>query len=254
MSANEPTASLAVRRAASNKLEHEILTSINRLNVDQLSKIIITRNGCENDAKTIKSVVAFLFFSVINPEHSLARTPKEFAVFTDGLLQAIPESLRDWSVRTIEGGPPNKGKSLFRYLLHNCAESYLLRANTTLIKPSEVTISHLHAGDIDNASTLCGLRDEGKCLLSEFIGELGLLGLLSSRVVYEYCLRLMHSISIPRPSASELEALCRLLCSIAPIARSDPSLLGVFKGLDKIRCNPEQYEAWLQALVIVRSD
>jgi len=254
MSGKEPTASLAVRRAASNKLEHAILMSINRLDVDQLSKIIITRNGCENDAKTIKLVVSFLFFSVINPVHSTPRTPKELAVFTDGLLQAIPESLRDWSVRTIEGGPPNKGKSLFRYLIHNCAESYLLRANTTVIKPSEDTISRLHAGDIDNASTLCGLRDDGKGLLSEFIGELGLLGLLTSPLVYKYCLQLMHSISIPRPSASELEALCRLLCSIAPIARSDPSLLSVFKGLDKIRCNAEHYEARLQALVIVRSD
>ena len=137
----------------------------------------------------------------------MRRTPKDFAALTNGLLQAIPDSLRDWSVRTIEGGPPNKGTSLFRYLLHNSAESYLPRENTTVVKPIKVTISRIYAGDIDYESTFSSLGDEGKGFLSKFIGELGLLCLLSYPLVYKYYLKLMHSISIPSPSASELEAL-----------------------------------------------
>jgi len=85
-------------------------------------------------------------------------------------------------------------------------QSYLPRENTTVVKPIKVTISRIYASDIDYESTLSSLGDEGKGFLSKFIGELGLLGLLSYPLVYKYHLKLMHSISIPSPSASELEA------------------------------------------------
>jgi hypothetical protein len=242
---------LARARANQINLESELLTVVNLLSLEQLCKLIESRNGCENDAKTIKSVASFLFFSVVNTKYLSGRTPKQFAHFTERIWQSLPETLRDWSSPTTEGGPPNQGKELFRYLIQRNAHAYLESENTTIIKPSGEALVY---SNIDDAATIDSLKDESKSVLAEFIGELVLRNMLPCATVRSYCLKLLHSLYHPTPSASELEALCRLVCITAPILQSEQWRFGIFNAMNRLRTEaPEAYEVPVRTLLLVKS-
>ena len=182
-----------------SQLESELLRLIDSAAVPQLQKLIIRQKGCESDAKTIRNLVSFLFFSVINSQCSKpGPSPHEYAKLTDAILQIIPPALRDWSSAKTQ---PNTGKELFRHLIQKCARSYLRSPSDNeeaTIIPCNEAVYNAHGSNADTATTLSSLSGEGKSLLVEFVGELVGLKLLPPLIVYHYSLRLIHSTSSPQ--------------------------------------------------------
>jgi hypothetical protein len=246
------------RREHNFQLESELLRLIDSSAVAPLRKLIVRQNGCENDAKTIKTLACFLFFSVINSNCSKpGPSPNEYAKLTDAILQTIPPTLRDWSCATAPNAPPNAGKELFRHLIQKCAQSYLQDSSNTegtSIIPGERAMYNAYGSNADKATTIRSLKDEGKFLLVEFIAELVGVHLLPPRVVYDYSLKLIRSTSAPTPTPSDLEAVCRLLSIADKFTQSQSWSIPLFNALDHIRHRDrEQLDKRLNVVLLVCS-
>jgi hypothetical protein len=239
-----------------SRLQSELLRLIDSAAVPQLQKLIIRQNGCENDAKTARTLVSFLFFSVINSQCSKpGPSPNEYAKLTEAILQIIPPKLRDWSSAKTQNGPPNTGKDLFRHLIQKCASSYLRSPSDTeesTIIPCDEAVYYAHGSNADTATTLSLLRDEGKYLLVEFIGELVGFKLLPPHIVFQYSLRLIRSTSSPNPTPSELEAVCRLILIADQYTRPQSWSVSIFTALEFIRSRDgQQLDKRLYLLLLV---
>lgn len=239
-----------LRRHNAINQEYELMRLIHSRSLARLRDLINLQNGCENDAKTIKSLVSFLFFSVINSRCSNDRSSHEYAVLTKRILEVIPDESRDWLSPTTDNGHQNKGKPLFCYLILECAQSYLERDKTNTL-PSEEVVLKVYGHNADKATTLRSLKDAGKFLLVEFVGELVLLNLLPRNIIYRYCLKLIGSTTKPRPSPSALEAICRLLRVAGPFTKSEQWSNTIFSALERVPRDGEHLEATLRILLLV---
>ena len=165
-------------------------------------------------------------------------SPHEYAKLTEAILQTIPPTLRDWSSAKTQNGPPNTGKALFRHLIEKCGSSYMRRPSETeevTIIPCDEAVYNAHGSNADTATTLSSLRNEGKSLLIEIVGELVGLKLLPPLIVFQYSLRLIHSTSSPNPTPSELEAVCRLLLIADQYTGPQSWTVALFTALEFIR-------------------
>jgi len=243
------------RRQLDCHLQSELLHLIDSAQVPQIQTLITRQNGCENDAKTIKTLVSFLFFSVVNSQCSKPRpSPYEYAKLTDDIFQRLPPELRDCSCPTSPNGPPNKGKELFRHLIQKCARAYLKGSDAkgAITIPSEDTMYSSYGLNADKATTLRSLKDEGKFLLVEFVGELAGLKHLPALTVYEYSLALIRSTSAPNPTQSDLEAVCRLLRIADQFIASQSWSVTIFNALELVeRRDRERLNKSLHLLLLV---
>jgi len=251
----ETPALIERRRHHDFQLQSELLRLIDSAQVPQIQALIIRQNGCENDAKTIKTLVSFLFFSVVNSQCSKpGLSPNEYAKLTDDIYQRLPPELRDWSCPTSLTGPPNKGKELFRHLIQRCAHAYLKESDTegTITIPYEDAVYNSYGLNADKATTLRSLKDEGKFLLVEFVGQLVGMKHLPALIVYEYSLALIRSTSAPNPTQSDLEAICRLLRIAGQFTASQSWSVTVFNALELVEHRDrEQLNKSLHLLLLV---
>jgi hypothetical protein len=170
-------------------------------------------------------MVDMLFWLVRTDDGDQDPLPSIHATVTVKIIAIIPDKLRDWS-RPTSGRPPVTGKALFRLLLLQRARSYL--------QLPPVKKDQLHA-PYNEVKPMPFLGHKAKILLVEYVGELEKRNLIPSCVVYEYLLKLLHSVSVPTPTSSELEVICRLIHSVGRRAQHLPWWTSLFNALEIIR-------------------
>jgi len=192
-----------------------------RATFQRLEWLIAGLIGCENDAKSIKTIVSLLFSGVVNNEGNKPDpSPRTVAMVAGDILGIIPDTICDW---TRPADATNRGKLLFRQLILERARAHL-QAPAVSRRDGRGTWRPDARFTIDTKSDkpilITMLNHSGKVQLSEFIGELVARKLLPTILVQEYVLKLIHSTSVPTPTRSELEAACRLLRLTDTIIRS----------------------------------
>ena len=199
----------------------------------RLKTLIIRQAGCENDAKTIKTIVTELFQAVIRCEDiQHGASPRVVAFLTHAILEIIPESVKDW---TKTGETNNKGKPLFSRLLVDKARSYLQAPNAGKGERENNTRSRRTGEEKPEQPVVTSLSHTERVNLVEFIGELAEYTLIPSAIVHEYAIRLLHSLAVPTPTRSELEAVCRMLGTAHSILQQLAWLGSIYNALELVR-------------------
>ena len=209
----------------------------------RLKTFIIRQAGCENDAKTIKLTVSELFDAAIRTDEANPTPYKTVAFLTYEIRDVIPATARDW---TKSGQENNQGPSLFGKLLSDRASAFL-RAPP---------VGRRLSGQVERTDhpNIALLRPSERINLAVFIGCLADYRLLDFSVVYMYILRFLRSVSVPRPTHSDLEAVCRMLCAAHSIVMHSPWFGNVYNALEFVRRQmTETLDNSLRVLLLVDS-
>ena len=207
------------------KLIHDVSFGVSVNALQDLQVLLNRQADRETYADTAKAVVDFLFSSVRTSQ------PSVYASATSAILSIIPTEWRDWS-RPDSGTPPRPlvGRDFFRQLILERARSYFT-TSTGDTYPGRYTPSSLYTYN-EGRWTLGSLEHKERLLLVEFVGELGAREILTYQVIHEYLNKLLHSIAVPTPNPSELEAVCQLVDTVGTRVQHPPNL---FTALEVIR-------------------
>ena len=171
----------------------ETQTNEHELAFDELETIITNRVDCEDEAATAKTIISTLFQTITNRDTVSPELPVVVAELTASILAIIPDTMTDWT----RPEHSEQGKPLFLQLFLEGLNFYWPPEN-----------GH---EEQDTPCLYSSLQQSTRVQLSDFIRELADRSLIHPLVVHAFIVGFLHSMSVPTPTPSELECVCRLL-------------------------------------------